>query len=315
MSNEVNDVTPQELNSQLRNYGQWLERRSDVALSPVDVDVVAGDDGDAELPGGPPVGPRLLAVAVAGIALLALAAIGLGAIGNSADTDNVATASADESELDIPTSNVDDPPAVATGRQEATPAPSAEATEEGADDDTAGEDTTDSTAAAAPAPTDDAANEADDAALVAEPEVFNDEALTPSTLVLEEGQTTVRPDEGAGASAPGFLFVSPRDGQALNLNANNSVESRLVVGAVSYTFEIWQNGAKAFEISTAERTFLIPNQMLTGNPMMSPGQVELRVTATDASGSVLATGQITVTMEGAATATPNVTTGPWPTNG
>ncbi len=316
MSNEVNDVTPEELNLQLRHYGQWLEQRSDVALSPVDVAVVpdGGDDPDD----GPPVG-RLLAIAVAGAALLALAAIGMGALGDTSEADNVATAAADGGGgTDTPTSDVADPPAAATERPDvadAAPGAGAEAAEEAGDAD---DEMTQSTTETDADGDQDGQTDADagsDGALVAEPEVFNDEALTPSTFVLEEGQTSIAPNEGGGATAPGFLFIAPRDGQAMSLNASHTIEARLVAGAANYTFEAWQNGAKVLDFSSTERTFLMPNQMLTGNPSMAPGELVLRVTASDASGSVMARGEITVTMQGAASAAPSVTTGPWPTNG
>ena len=315
MSSEMNDVSLDEVSTNLRSYGRWLEARSDVELG-ADVDLL-DDLAELDEEDEPSRRPRVLAGIAAAAALVGLVAVGLGVDGrDSGDGEGLEAGPAgdgvvvDERNGDIPTSGTGRParPAVGTDSGRAGPGGSADP-----GGPTAGaEGRADGGAVAAPAatatgdgdgrpPPDDA-----DPATVGDPAVGSgdadadatgDSAVPPSTV---DGNDDPPPTTGAGDSN---RFVAPSSGAVIDLNETNTLQVEPVPGATRYVFEGWQNEVAVLSLSVDGPTVMLPSRLISAGmtAQVEPGALRLTVSALDAAGAVVGSSQIDVVIAGSPT--------------
>ncbi len=328
------DLQIEELKDQLREYGGWLEHRSNVPLSNTERLVgVDGASGDAEggQP-GPSGGGRLLIVAgtavlIAGAAVLAVA--------NRGDSNNAVTEATDDgvateaatteaaeetgpdvdgprSVLDVPAdpsadsgpgAQTDEGAAEADGTAEAhlvdgqgsADGPASGGGEGSGDGDTEGQgatgNDTDQTSDSPSSADGNPGNNSDSGSTPIAPR--------PSVPVAGGSPTTATtPTTQAGSNPAGksMTFLSPRNGNAVDINLGTTFRVWPVDGAVSYTFIATQNGAEAFRLTVDQPTFLLPGQLTAFNDgwRLESGVLSVTAVASDGAGRELASQTIDV---------------------
>jgi hypothetical protein len=304
MNDGESGVSLVDVSVQLRSYGRWLEDRSNVELAADDVDLLADLDGGGP---GPSRRPRVLAGIAAAGALIVVVVAGLG-LGSRSSGDGeqleagpaaLGGVTVETPPGDHPTSETEgrERPAVGTdgdqlgvGALPAAAAPGAAGTDGGSAESGTGDE------AAAPGPgTGTPADQVADDPAGSSDESASDIAMTPSTVELDENNTPLTPAaEGSAA------FVSPANGATIDLNAMNTLRARPVDGATTYVFEGWQNGASVMSASMVEPVLVLPSRMIsTGiTSQVRPGPMQLTVSARDAAGTVVGSGQIDVMVAG-----------------
>jgi hypothetical protein len=302
MSNDVNDVSLDDVADQLHAYGRWLETRSDVELGAADTDLV--DDLGQEGAGGSR-RPRFLAGVAAVAALITVVAVGIGLDGRGDDGDQLEAGpadlggvTADNGGADTPTSDTEDParPAVGTDADPtgvdgvpvgSEPVDGAEGSSSG---DETGADVDGGGSTAGQTVADDAA--------AGEDESTPDMVITPSTVVLDENGNVPQTAAPAAGAVP---FTSPTNGATLDLNAMNTLRARPTAGASTYVFEGFQNGASVMSVSVTDPSLLLPSRLISSGmtSQMSAGSLRLTVTALDAAGNAVGSGQVDVTVASA----------------
>ncbi|MDH3680018.1 MAG: hypothetical protein OEV40_08745 [Acidimicrobiia bacterium] len=334
MSSEHPNLSLDGLSTQLRRYGRWLEDRTDVALGPLDLDIGHGHQPTG---GRPPRRPRLLAAAAAAAAAVALVAVGVGVVADgSSGPEGVSTATADRpgsGGSEVPTSDgegdrlvpgpVTDGAASSVGdgrggpaepepglvdatggdraavedRSAADPVAEQSATDEPRSSEAPAGSAEEPSGAEEPAPVEQATGQE------SEPGSSSDAVSPPSTSGPAESTEATWPagDDKPGGTegwGPGDLIASPTNGSIINLNATTVIEAHPVSGATTYAFEAWQNDRLVLTMTGSSRQLILASQMISDGPWsMEPGDLLVRATASDASGSVLATGEVLVKLE------------------
>lgn len=313
------EPTTDELTAGLRSYGRWLEERSHVALADPDrrdaLDRAAAE-ADRSTAAEPTALPltgrhwdrpwlaptRSRVVAWSGAGLLAIGALVIGlAVVDRPESDLVTAdqASSDESGLAITTADGERSVLRVDGEEagEAAVADGSEAAPDPSTPPAAGSTSEPGTGVAGS--TDDERSDPTSSPAEADGSDGDD----PSWLGSGDETGSGGSDDPAGGGSGGdtvagsgvVRFVSPTQGETIQLNLANEFRATAVDGADRYHFVGSQDGVEVLNLSVAEPYFVLPSQML-GGPSMEAGLLDLTVTAT-AGDRVLAASTISIRVD------------------